>query len=96
MSEEYADLKHPVPCLFLPNKNVAATSKIVMYFHGNAEDVGLAAEMLDYIRYMMHVSYLSLTFRFTFSLWSTQATESTTELQTQNRFWLMPATFSIS
>ena len=54
--DEYADLKHPVPCLFLPNKNVVHTSKVVVYFHGNAEDVGLAAEMLDYIRYIMHVS----------------------------------------
>lgn len=58
MKEEYSDLQHPVPCLFLPNKNVSSTSKIVMYFHGNAEDVGLAAEMLDYIRYMMHVSWV--------------------------------------
>lgn len=60
--DEYATFKHPVPCLFLPNKSSEPTSKIVIYFHGNAEDVGLASEMLDYIRYMMHVHILAVEY----------------------------------
>ena len=33
-----------IPCLYLPIESGA--EKLVMYFHGNAEDVGLAYDML--------------------------------------------------
>jgi hypothetical protein len=49
---------HPkikIPCLLL--KSVQGSSKILIYFHGNAEDIGLAYEMTDLIRtsLMIHV-----------------------------------------
>lgn len=33
-----------IPCLFLPHDE--GGNKIVIYFHGNAEDIGLAFELL--------------------------------------------------
>jgi hypothetical protein len=33
-----------IPCLFLPFEGGA--QKLVLYFHGNAEDVGLAYDMI--------------------------------------------------
>jgi len=34
-----------IPCLYLPSS--CGGNKLVIYFHGNAEDVGLAFEMLN-------------------------------------------------
>lgn len=31
------------------------SSKLLIYFHGNAEDVGLATELLDYVRALLRV-----------------------------------------
>jgi len=33
-----------IPCLFLPNDE--GGNKIAIYFHGNAEDIGLAFDLL--------------------------------------------------
>jgi hypothetical protein len=35
---------HHIPCLFLPSEDKA--SKMIIYFHGNAEDIGLAFDLL--------------------------------------------------
>lgn len=32
------------------------SSKLMIYFHGNAEDVGLATELLDYVRALLRVT----------------------------------------
>jgi hypothetical protein len=32
------------------------SSKVMIYFHGNAEDIGLATELLDYVRALLRVS----------------------------------------
>ena len=51
-----------IPCLYLPY--VSGSSKVLIYFHGNAEDVGLATELLNFIKEMLKVSLfcvLSLT-----------------------------------
>ncbi len=37
-----------IPCLFLPYAR--GSSKLLLYFHGNAEDVGLAYDLLDHLR----------------------------------------------
>ena len=44
-----------IPCLFLPHDEGA--NKLVIYFHGNAEDIGLAFELLYLFgqRMRMHV-----------------------------------------
>ena len=58
-------LKHKsgefIPCLYMPHLN--GSSKIMIYFHGNAEDIGLATDLLSYIMDKMSVSF----FRFHFS-----------------------------
>lgn len=46
-----------VPCLYLPY--LGGSSKLLIYFHGNAEDVGLAMELLAFIKDMLKVSFLS-------------------------------------
>lgn len=43
-----------IPCIYLPYSQ--GSSKILIYFHGNAEDVGLATELLDYIRALLRVN----------------------------------------
>ena len=44
-----------IPCLFLPHDE--GGNKLVIYFHGNAEDIGLAFELLYLFgqRMRMHV-----------------------------------------
>ena len=43
-----------IPCLYLPY--LGGSSKILIYFHGNAEDVGLAMELLAFVKDMLKVS----------------------------------------
>jgi hypothetical protein len=50
--------KVAVPCLYLPYSQ--GSSKVLIYFHGNAEDVGLATELLDYVRALLRVNIFSL------------------------------------
>ena len=40
--------KTNIPCLFLPY--YAGSNKVLIYFHANAEDVGLTYQFLDQIR----------------------------------------------
>ena len=49
------DQGSPIPCLFLSCPR--GSSKVLLYFHGNAEDVGLAYELMDHLRstMMLHV-----------------------------------------
>lgn len=49
-----------IPCLYLPN--AGGSSKLLIYFHGNAEDVGLASELLDYIRTLLKVHVLAVEY----------------------------------
>ena len=49
-----------IPCLYLPN--TSGSSKLLIYFHGNAEDVGLACELLDYIRSLLRVHVLAIEY----------------------------------
>ena len=46
--------KIAVPCLFMPYNQ--GSSKLMIYFHGNAEDIGLATELLDYVRALLKVN----------------------------------------
>jgi hypothetical protein len=43
-----------IPCLYLPY--LGGSSKMLIYFHGNAEDVGLAMELLAFVKDMLKVS----------------------------------------
>lgn len=60
-----------IPCLFMPY--LTGSSKLLIYFHGNAEDIGLSMELLIFVRDMLKVSQLFYnyrTYRCTCSLWS--------------------------
>lgn len=50
---EFEMSKGHVPCVYLPY--ALGSSKVILYFHGNAEDIGLATELLDYLRTLMRV-----------------------------------------
>ena len=77
----YSTKNGTIPCLYMPY--LGGSSKLMIYFHGNAEDVGLAMELLSFIKDMMKVRQTQLLttirFRFMFLLWSTQAMACTKE-----------------
>ena len=50
--------KTNIPCLYLPCSQ-QGSSKILVYFHANAEDVGLAYALLDSIRQTVKVNILA-------------------------------------
>ena len=49
-----------IPCLYLPYTQ--GSSKLLIYFHGNAEDVGLACELLDYVRALLKVHVMAVEY----------------------------------
>ena len=56
---------------------LTGSSKLLIYFHGNAEDIGLSMELLIFVRDMLKVSQLfydNRTFRCTCSPWSIRVT----------------------
>ena len=72
----------------------------MIYFHGNAEDIGLAMELLSFVKDMMKVSLHSpltrlSSIRCMFLQWSTLATVSTRANQIQTKSVWMHKTFMI-
>lgn len=62
-----------IPCLFMPY--LMGSSKLLIYFHGNAEDIGLSMELLIFVRDMLKVSELMADcLRCTCWRWSIQVT----------------------
>lgn len=51
---------HFIPAIYLPYNS--GTSKLLIYFHANAEDIVLARELLDYIRQTLKISILSIEY----------------------------------
>jgi hypothetical protein len=49
-----------IPCLFLQYQN--GSSKCLVYFHGNAEDIGLSYEMLDHLRTSLKVNIFAMEY----------------------------------
>ena len=47
-----------IPCLFLPHLN-GGSSKLLIYYHANAEDIGLCYEMLDHIRSTVRINIIA-------------------------------------
>ena len=56
----YSNSDIPIPCLYLPY--LSGSSKILIYFHGNAEDLGLAYELLDHLRNNLKIHVLAIEF----------------------------------
>jgi hypothetical protein len=49
-----------IPCLFLPNEE--GGNKLVLYFHGNAEDIGLAFDLLYLFGLKMNMHILAVEY----------------------------------
>lgn len=49
-----------IPCLYLPYSQ--GSSKVLIYFHGNAEDIGLAYELLDHLRNTLRIHVIGMEF----------------------------------
>ena len=50
-----------IPCLFLPNKQ--PSNKIVLHFHGNAEDIGLTKELLNLVKTELKVNVMVMEYK---------------------------------
>ena len=78
-----------IPCLLL--RCAVSCSKLLVYFHGNGEDINLAKELLRHLRDTLNVSFFSslnqllISFRFMFWLSSTQAMGSTKARQPRRK-----------
>ena len=46
--------------MFLPY--TSGSSKLLVYFHGNAEDIGLSYEMLDHLRSSLKINIFAVEF----------------------------------
>ena len=49
-----------IPCAFFPYMH--GSSKILLYFHGNAEDLGIAAHLLEHLRITLRVHVLAVEY----------------------------------
>jgi len=52
--------KEFVPCLFLPYE--PGSTKVLVYFHGNAEDIGLALPLLDILKNQLKVHIIAIEY----------------------------------
>ena len=52
-NSDWTKLKNVIPCLF--KHNPTATNKILVYFHGNNEDLGQAFQFIKYIQYTIDI-----------------------------------------
>ena len=53
-------ISHFIPCLYLPY--AAGSSKLLIYFHANAEDIILSHELLDYLRALLRCNVLAMEY----------------------------------
>ena len=53
-------VSHYVPCMHLPY--TIGSSKLMIYFHANAEDIVLCNELLDYIRALLKVNIIAVEY----------------------------------
>ena len=49
-----------VPCLYLPY--LKGSNKLIIFFHGNAEDLGISYEMLDHMRSALKINVLAVEY----------------------------------
>ena len=49
-----------IPCLFLPC--LKGSNKLVIFFHGNAEDLGISYEMLDHMRTALRINMMAVEY----------------------------------
>ena len=53
-------VSHFIPCLYMPYN--MGSSKMLIYFHANAEDIVLSHELLDYLRALLRVNVIAVEY----------------------------------
>ena len=53
-------ISHYIPAMNIPFN--LGSSKVVLYFHANAEDIVLAHELLDYVRSLLRVNIIAIEY----------------------------------
>ena len=53
-------ISHYIPCMHFPCP--IGSSKVILYFHANAEDVVLAHELLDYVKSLLRVHIIAVEY----------------------------------
>ena len=53
-------ISHYIPCMHMPY--TVGSSKLMIYFHANAEDIVLCNELLDYIRALLKVNIIAVEY----------------------------------
>jgi hypothetical protein len=53
-------VSHYVPAMHIPYN--LGSSKMMIYFHANAEDIVLAHELLDYMRSLLRVNVVAIEY----------------------------------
>ncbi|CAG9332077.1 unnamed protein product [Blepharisma stoltei] len=53
-------LNHPIPCIYLPCNR--GSSKVLLYFHGNAEDLGLCYHLIEHLRSTLSVHVIGVEY----------------------------------
>ena len=51
----------PIPCLYLKEKTIGS-SKLLIYFHGNAEDLGYSESFLNILRDAFKINVLAMEY----------------------------------
>ena len=60
VDEEDVNLKTKhIPCLLLRATTTSLCPKYAIFFHGNAEDINLAYEMLSHIRFTLSINIIA-------------------------------------
>ena len=54
--------KKHIPCLYIPATTSSPCPKFAIFFHGNAEDINLANEMLSHIRFTLSINVIAPEF----------------------------------
>lgn len=58
--EDHFQAPHSVPVMLFRYRE--GSSKVLLFFHGNAEDVGLAAELLEHLSEALKVHILAVEY----------------------------------
>ena len=61
LSQQGAYNSDCIPCLFLPSR--FPTNKILLHFHGNAEDINLTADLLKLLRVSLNIHVIAMEYK---------------------------------
>lgn len=58
--QDKAEEAKSLPCLYLPY--LKGSNKLIIFFHGNAEDIGISYEMLDHMRTALKINVMAVEY----------------------------------